>query len=251
MDTDQILGRLQTEWGAQDFQSNWEIQDWWYWDYIGYPSAGTNEQIYFSVPAGQNDPVLATVKKTEQTNLLQPSQVGGTDIFVWTGLRSDILLWPKNRQTGTGVSATTNYAARQLIYSRFVNNLAINGVAYVNIQSKTWLINSKPFKQFPAGFGLGDVIPPALGGVITAGPSVNGGANGFAQVSNYDQWALGDTFSFGQPVFLAPNTNFQIKISYLLQNSPVSTNMFGTSQNQPGTILTGMIMTGFKVRPRQ
>lgn len=249
MDSNQILSLVQRQWGAQNFQDAWEIQDWWFWDFIGYPSAGTNEQVYFSVPAGQNDPVLGTVKKKEQTNLQQPSQIGGTDVFIWTGLRFTTWNFPKNRQTGTGVSATTNFAARQLIFSRFLNNLMCNGVAFVSIQTKTWLIMDAPWLNAPQGFGLGTVIPPAIGS--SGGTAVTGGANAYMAPSNVDQWALGDTFSFGQPVFLAPNTNFGITVRYQLQNSPSSANCYGNSADQPPTFLTGAIMEGYKVRPRQ
>lgn len=251
MDSQQTLAQLQTQWGSAQFDANWVSQDWNYWDMVGYTQAGTNALQFFTVPAGGIDPGLGVAKKTEQTNLTIQNQIGGDECFVATHLRCFLLNSAKARQTvnATGVTSDTTFSARQLAYSRFAENLMSQGVLIWTILQKQWLIENNPWRRFAAGFGLGVVIPPAVGGTA----AITGGANAYLSQSNadIDGGKIGDPFSLGQPVFLAPNTTFQINITFPLGTSPSAADLYGASADQPATVWAGMILQGWKVRPRQ
>lgn len=251
MNSAQMLAALQTQWGTAQFSSNWVSQDWNYWDMVGYPQAGTNVLQFFTVPAGGVDPGLNVAKKREQTNLTIQNQIGGDECFVATHLRTFLLNSAKVRQVqnATGVATDTTFAARQLLFAQWAVQLMSSGSLTWTILQKKYLIENNPFQRFPAGFGLGIVVPPAIGGTA----SINGGANAYVAASNadIDGGRIGDPFSLGQPVFLAPNTTFQININFDLGNGPAATNLYGASANQPATVWCGMILQGWKVRPRQ
>lgn len=251
MDSQATLQSLQQQWGTAQFASNWVSQDWNYWDMVGYPQAGTNTLRFFTVPAGGIDPGLNVAKKREQTNLTIQNQIGGDECFVATHLRAFLLNSAKVRQTvaSTGVATDTTFSARQLAFSRFAINLMSQGSMTWTILQKKWLIENNPWQRFAAGFGLGIVIPPAIGGTS----AITGGANAYVSDSNedIDGGRIGDPFSLGQPVFLAPNTTFEIDINFDLGTSPAATNIYGAGADQPATVWCGMILQGWKVRPRQ
>ena len=251
MNSSDVLAALQQQWGTAQFSSNWVSQDWNYWDMVGYPQAGTNLLQFFTVPAGGNDPALGVAKKREQTNLTIENQIGGDECFVATHLRAFVLNSAKVRQTvnSTGVATDTTFAARQLLFAQWAIALMSMGVLTWSILQKKWLIENNPWQRFAAGFGLGDVIPPAIGGTS----AITGGANAYVSnsVADIDGGRIGDPFSLGQPVFLAPNTTFQIDISFPLRNSPAATDLYGASADQPATVWCGMVLQGWKVRPRQ
>lgn len=253
MNSDQILALTQAQWGTAQFQDNWETQDWYYFDEVGYPTgaAGPSTFRYFTVPAGQNDPALAVLKTAEQTNLTTPNQIGGNECFIATGIRAFLHNSAKARQLGTGVAADASFSARQLAFARFLDVLGTQGVLTWTIMQKAWLRQDKPWTRFAAGFGLGELMPPAIG--TGAGAAINGGANAYTGSSPYDVYCAGDAFSLAQPVFLAPNTTFEITISQPLTGAsfPANQNLYGAGSDQPATLWTGIILDGFKVRPRQ
>lgn len=251
MNSDQTLAALQQDWGTAQFSQNWVAQDWNYWDMVGYPQAGTNLLQFFTVPAGGMDPGLNVAKKREQTNLVVQNQIGGAECFVATHIRTFLLNSAKARQTvgASGVATDTTFSARQLAFSRFAIQLMSQGVLVWSILQKKWLIENNPFQRFAAGFGLGDVLPPSIGGTS----AITGGANAYAgnSVDDIDGGRVGDPFSLAQPVFLAPSTNFEIDINYPLGTSPAATDLYGSASDQPATVWVGMILQGWKVRPRQ
>lgn len=249
MDSEQTLQQLQSEFGTAQFQQKWVAQDWVYWDMVGYPAAGTNQLQYFTVPAGGIDPNLSVPKKREQTNLTTQNQIGGAECFIATHLRCFLLNSAKARQLGVGVAADASFSARQLQFARFANSLTKQGVLTWTILQKKMLIQAQPWQLFPAGFGLGEVVPPAIGGLTP----INGGANAYTNTSPFDidGGQRGDTFTLAQPMFLAPNTTFSIDITFPLGNSPAATNIYGASTDQTATVWTGVVLQGWKVRPRQ
>lgn len=257
MNSEQILAQTQAQWGTAQFQDNWETQDWYYFDMVGYQTGATGPSTfrYFTVPAGQNDPALAVTKTSEQTNLTTPNQIGGNECFIATGIRAFILNSAKARQLGTNVATDTNFAARQLQFARFMDVLGTQGVLTWTIMQKAWLRQDKPWERFAAGFGLGELKPPAVGSTGAAGvtAAINGGANAYVGCSPWDVCYAGDSFSLAQPVFLAPNTTFEITITQPLSGAsfPPNQNLYGTGTDQPATVWTGIILDGFKVRPRQ
>jgi hypothetical protein len=249
MNSEQTLNKLQNEFGTAQFNQNWVSQDWNWWDMVGYAAAA--QFNYFSQPAGSLDPQLAIAKTTEQTNLVLPNQIGGTECFVVTQIRCFILIAAKVRQTGTAVATDTVFSARQRAATRLVEAIMNNGAATWTINQKEYAVQTLPWQTFPAGFGLGDVFPPVS--VAADGSGLYGGTNAYANTSPYDidGGQRGDTFSQGQPIFLAPNTQFQFKIQFPLgTTAPSNANIYGASNDQPATIWTGCILGGQKVRPR-
>lgn len=253
MDSETQLLQLQQDFGTAQFFQNWVAQDWCYWDKVYYNTAGINEYQFFTLAAGANDPNGPTGnrKTTEDTNLTTSGQTGGNECFIWTSLQLSIQLCAKARQTGTGVASDTNYIARQLPFARFAKQLSGCGALTVTIMQKKWLIEDSPFLRFPPGWGLGEVFVPVIGtGAATA---INGGANAYVAPSIYDfdGGDKGDPFSFGQPVFLAPNTTFDIKLASVSGNFPASTNLMGPAADQVAILQLMCVMKGWKVRPRQ
>ncbi len=249
MDSDQILSSLQADYGAAQFDQRWIAQDWWFYDMVGYAAASSF--TFFTNPAGALDANFTTVTKTaEQANFITPNMIGGAECFVITAIRTHVLVAAKARQTGTGVSSQTNFSASQRAASRLVNAIMSQGTATFFINSKRWLQINYPFQQLPAGFGLGDVQPPVS--VAADGSGVYGGTNAFAGSSPFDidNGMRGDTFSLGQPIFLAPNTQFQFTIDFPDAASPSPANMYGASDNQTANLWLGVYLCGQKVRPR-
>ncbi len=250
MNSEQTLSQLQNDYGTAQFNQRWIAQDWQWWDMVGYGAVPAFN--YFSQVAGSLDAQLnTTVKTTEQTNLVLPNQIGGAECFVCTAIRTFVLIAAKARQLGTAVASDAIFAARQRAASRVVSAIMNSGVATWTINQRQYLVETLPFQAFPAGFGLGTVIPPVS--VADDGTGLYGGTNAYVNGSPYDidGGKRGDTFSLGQPIFLAPNTQFQFQISFPLGGSaPSAANVYGASNDQTATIWTGVMLCGQKVRPR-
>lgn len=252
-----MLAKLQREYGSAQFNQEWISQDWVYWDkvYYGTSAAGLNSYTFFAVPAGGVDPNAPTgVRKTnEDTNLQTQNQISGQECFIVTHVQTDIRLAPKARQTGTGVSTDDSFSARQLPYARFFKKLSGMGVLFWEINSKKWLIEDSPFLRFAPGWGLGPVYPPVVSYTTSGGAAViNNGANAYLALSPYDidGGSIGDPFSLGQPVFLAPNTNFNVTIASVIGSFPTSNSLMGPSTDQSAILQLMVALRGWKVRPR-
>lgn len=246
----QAIASLYSQYGTADFEGNWVAQDWNFHDMVGYSAA--NKISFFTVPAGNNDPVLNVVKKREQSNLGTPNQIGGDYFFIIESIRLFVLNAAKTRQTANGSTASTdtNFAARQLAYVRLFESIMARGALRFQVNQKTILLENRPWDTFSAGFGLGEVTPPAVG---TGGAAaINGGVNAYVSNSIYDidEGAMGDPFAMGQPVVLAPSTTFNLDLEFPLGNTPTSANIYGASANQPATIWIGCWLVGQKVRAR-
>ncbi len=61
----------------------------------------------------------------------------------------------------------------------------------------------------------------------------------------------GDVFALGQPVFLAPSTQFEMKLGSVVGNFPASTSLYGPSNDQVANLQLMVLLKGWKVRPRQ
>lgn len=253
MTSEQQLAKLQREYGTALFHQNWVSHDWPYWDKVGYATAGANSYSFFAVPAGGLDPNSGLQKTNEDCNFVNQNQIGGGECFIATHLMLDIKLAPKARQTGTGVSSDTNFSARQLPYARFVDQLSYQGVLTWTIQQKKWLIEDNPFHRFPPGWGLSESTRPPAIGTADGVTAINSGANAYMALSQFqgDDGNVGDPFSLAQPVFLAPNTPFEITLSSVTGNFLAATNLMGASANQVAILQLVCVMKGWKVRPRQ
>lgn len=249
-----MLAQLQADYGTSRFDSQWQKQDWCYWDTVFVPSAGTNELQFFAVPAGgadPNRPAVTIIKTTEQTNLEQSNQIGGAECFIPMSLHFDLFPAAKVRQQVSAVTTQTTFSADQLNAARWLQQMSQKGVFNWEINRNTWMIEAQPFRLMPPGFGLGIVRPPTIGGVDAP---IQGGANAYIAMSPYSIFEMGDIFTLDQPVFMAPNTPFTFKIAYPEGNTIVSTSMYnggGTTHTEIGTFFAYAEMRGIKVRPSQ
>ncbi len=254
MVSEQVLAAIQDYYGVSQFNSNWQTQDWAYYDTVYVPSAGTPELQFFAVPAGGADPnrPAATIIKTEeQTNLPVSGQIGGSECFVVLSIHFDLFPAPKARQQVDAVTSQTTFAADQLLASRWIQRMSNQGVFVWEINKNTWIEEALPFRCMPPGFGLGSVMPPVIGGVTAP---ISGGANAYIRPSSRAVFGMGDIFGLDQPVFLAPNTPFTYKIKFPQGNSSVTTGLYngaGTTHTEIGTMLAYAEMRGIKIRPEQ
>lgn len=251
MTSDQMLAAIQEDYGTSRFNSQWQSQDWCYWDLVGYPTAGASQIDFFAVPAGGVDPASGIRKTTEQTNLQTSGQIGGAECFIAMSAHFDIVLAPKNRQTVTAVAAQTTFSADQLLYARFIANISNQGVWEWQINRNTWQTLAQPFRRCPPGFGLGEVLPPSIGGVTAP---IQGGLNAYAALSPYAVYSMGDIFTLDQPVFMAPNTPFTWNVQFPNANSPSVAAIYngaGSGHDQAATVSVYAEMRGVKVRPLQ
>lgn len=249
-DTDKTIAQLYSQFGTEDFERSWVAQDWNLHDMVGYASA--NKFQFFATPAGAIDPNLNVQKKREQSNLGTPNQIGGDYFFIAQSVRIFVLNSAKARQTGTNVSTDTQFAARQLQMSRLITAITSQGVLRWTVNQRTILLENQPWQTFAAGFGLGDVTPPAVGYTDGDPVAINGGANAYVAPSPFDVdgGGIGDPFALAQPVVLAPSTTFAVDLEFPAGNSPSPANIYGTSTDQTATLWLGCFLIGQKVRPR-
>ncbi len=250
--TSQTLAQIYSTFGTQDFQNNWVAQDWTLKDKVGVGTAA-NAYNFFANPAGSLDPQLAVVKKREQANFNTPNQIGGDFFFVVQKIRCYIQNSAKNRQLGgSTVTTDTLFSARQLAFARWFTAMSSLGVLKWTVNQRVILTEAQPFQVFGAGFGLGEVTPPAVGATDGDPAAITGGVNAYAANSPYDidGGQIGDPFALSPIVVLAPSTTHQIDIISPTGNFPSPANTMGTSANQTATVWLCVYLDGQKVRPR-
>lgn len=237
------LAILQQQYGS----ANWSAyvpQDWVYYDFIGLPPAGTNQLVFFTNPPGTVDPVTGQAKTYEETDIEKAGSIGNV-FFILTKIRTKVILRPKVRQTA-GVAGGTTFAADQWTYVQTLGQLLRNGVLSFTIQQKKYWDRALPFQAAPAGFGLGQVLPPAI--------SVNGGAATATGINAFLDQSHNDDDGYDQfPVqVMAPETTFDLRITFPLSNSPSFASIFNVgSSAQPAAVLIGVLLEGIMVRPQQ
>lgn len=251
--TDAVLAGAQKYYGVSDF-TMWQTQDGCLYDEVYVPSAGTGSLSMFSVPAGAADPnrPATTITKTsEQTNIQQSNAIGGAECWAIMSLHVGLSPAPKARQQDATVAAQTTFSADQLLAARWIQGMTMKGVLQLSFNKNIFIQQTMPFRFMPLGFGLGTVKPPVIGGVTAP---INGGANAVASMSNMAIFEMGDIFTLDQPLFLAPNTNYDWNILFPEGNSLVTTSLYngdGTSHAKTGTMLAYGEMRGVKLRPMQ
>lgn len=248
MDTSaSTLANIYSTFGTQAFNDTWAAQDWTLKDKVGY--AATNSFQFFAQPAGTLDPNLNVVKKHEQANFGTTNQIGGDYFFVVQKIRCFVQNSAKIRQTATAASDAL-FSARQLQYSRLFAALTGLGVLQWKINQRTFLTQNQPFLTFAAGFGLGEIVPPAVG--TGAAAAINGGANAYGMNSIYDidGGQIGDPFALSPIVVLAPSTTYEMTITSPTGNFPSPANVYGTGGDQTAQVWLCVYLDGQKVRPR-
>jgi hypothetical protein len=228
-----ILNLLSARIGSADW-SKWQIQRWTYWDYVRVPATGALSLSFFTAPQGSLDPVSATVKTLEQTNVPK-ARAFGQVYFIIQQIRTDLRMLPKARQTATTI-ATTDYSLNQLTAARQLRAASYLGVLNISIGQKDFFDILAPFRRCPAGFGLTNVRVPFARASNTAG-------NAFWQPSN----SLSDVYSLSPPQMVEPEQTIEPTIDYT-DVTPVFTDVFGS---ESANVEAGLILDGYLARPVQ
>lgn len=230
------LTALQKRFGSADWQ-NWQAQDWVWYDYTRLNPAGTNQLVFFSQPNGAVDAISGLQKNYEQTNLEKSGSFGSV-FFILTGIRTDIQLLPKARQNAT-VAARTDFAADQYLFSQQLTALMNQGVLSLSILSKEFYKVANPFTRCGAGFGLGDVNPPALS-------AVQAGKNAYVAPSPTRM----DTYNVYPIQVFEPEQSFACAINFPAANTPSFADLF-VGGTEDAAVNIGVHLEGVVIRPNQ
>lgn len=239
---------LQSLYGSADW-TQYVPQDHVIYDFIGLPAAGTSQLVFFTNPPGTNDPTTLLPKTYEQTNIEKSGSIGNV-FFILTKIRTAVRLDPKCRQAAA-VAANTQFAADQWAYVQALTALLRQGVLTFTIQQKEFLRTALPFQRCPPGFGLSRVLPPAAVGnqaTSSGGGYVGSQLNAFADGSQVDV----DGYDVFPVQVLAPETTFDLRINFPIQNSPAFTGVFANASTAaPAAVHVGVMLEGVMVRPTQ
>lgn len=249
--SDKEIQRIYNTFGTADFQSAYQAQDWITRDEVGY--AAVSAFNFFAIPSGQNDPNLGVRKTKEQTNLLNPNQIGGQEFLVIQKIRMKINNSAKVRQLGTGISTYDSFAAQQLQMAQLISAITQQGVFTLSVNKRTIITMNVPFQAFGAGFGLGEVFPPSVGYTDGTPAAINGGANAYVANSQYDMDGTnGDSYRVQPIIVFAPSTSFEVAVSFPNNTNlaPSPANIYGASTNQTATMWLFCGLEGQLVRPR-
>ncbi len=238
MDNDTtILGLLTTKIGSADW-NNWQIQRWQWYDYVRLvnTAASTQSLNFFSTPQGGADPVSATIKTLEQTNMVK-SNTFGQQYFVVQQIRTHLNYLVRARQNAT-TAARTDYSLNQYTASVKYKQALLTGVLNMTIGQKQYFDINQPFRRAPAGFGVTAVVVPFD---RTAEPL----GNVHIQQSNN----LSDVYSLTPPQLIEPEQLFQITIDFPDLGYDFHNVFVSAAQN--ANIEAGVILDGYLARPVQ
>ena len=243
--TNSILSALQARFGSADF-SKWQIirQPWY--DYVRYPTAGTNQLTFFTVPQGSVDPNGSGSKSAEQTNLQKAGSFGNT-FFLMTNIRTHVNILAKNRQSSATISGDANavfhgFTSQATNVMVRLNNLFNTGVLNSGFQNKSYYQIQTPFRWAPPGFG---VQVHSYGASKVAGDAVKGSY--WIQQDN----GRDNVYTVDPIQMIEAETPIQATIDFPAGTSPVFTNTYlnqAATQATP-TIEIGLIFDGYLIRP--
>lgn len=234
-----ILGALVDKIGSAQW-NQWQIQRWQYFDYVRFPNtaAATTSLSFFTTPQGGSDPVSATIKTQEQTNMVKPSTFGQV-YFILQQIRTQVRPLVKARQNGT-VAATTGYSLDQMVITSRLRNVMSTGVLNLSIGQKTYFDIVQPFRNAPTGFGLGDntvVVPYDL--------TLSSTGNAYVEQSNN----LLDVYNLSPPQLIEPEQTFQCTLDFYDLGYNFAACLAGSAQN--ANVEAGVIFDGYLCRPVQ
>lgn len=244
------LGLLVSQVGSANW-NQWQIIRYTFYDYVWFPYAPSGAAVvltplsFFSIPLGGVDgnAPAATVKTTEDTNMIQASQFG-QQYFVIQQIRTHLHLRPKARQNTT-VSTTTNFTYDQEVVSAALREIMGTGVLTINIGQKLYFDIHQPLRTAPPGFGLGQVIVPYDYAVANAANST-ANANAYIAQSN----SLDDVFNLTPPQLIEPAQTFQATLTYPDSTvNPFYHTLDAAAQN--AYVQVGLIFDGYLARPMQ
>jgi hypothetical protein len=233
----QSLGSLANTVGSADW-SRWTNNRFVFYDYVDYPTAGTNEIQFFTQPQGGVDTYNpAKVKTLEQTNMPESRSFGRVGFRV-RQIRTHIRVKPKCRQiTGINNQATTITS----LYGPLMNVLADlvhQGVLLINIGQKEFWDLPMPFITCPPGFGCT---------IFNHGSdTTNSGSQGM--------WFQQDPFpscvyQVNPEQLIEAGQTFSTRLAFDNANSPALTNLVSGAYTPQ--IEIGILFEGYVLRPMQ
>jgi len=232
----QSLGTLATTVGSADW-SRWTNNRFTFYDYVDYPTAGTNEIQFFTQPQGSVDTYNATkVKTLEQTNMPESRSFGRVGFRV-RQIRTHIRIKPKNRQA-TGISNQTNTITS--LYEGLMNALADlvhQGTLLINIGQKEFWDLPQPFITCPPGFGCT---------ILSHGTNaaVSGSQGMWFQQSPSPE----DIYQVNPEQLIEAGQTFSVRITFDKANSPALTYLVNNTTPQ---VEIGVLFEGYVLRPMQ
>ncbi len=232
----ELIRQLQKRIGSANW-ANWQMSRWCYYDYIRYTAAGVNNMDFFAVPLGSTDPVSATAKTLEQTNVTKTRSFGQV-YFILQQIRTHIFVLPKQRQHATILADTTAVLNQYKGMHRIIYDIMNQGVLNVTLGQKQYFDIPQPFKFCPPGFGI-DIQDHAVAGSV---------ANTFVNFHAEQSDEPTDIYNVTPPQMVEPEQNIQVTINFDNANSSALTNtVSGVSPN----VDIGVILEGYIVRPTQ
>ena len=230
------LGNLQNTVGSADW-SRWTNNRFCYYDYVRYPTAGTNEIQFFSQPLGSVDTYNTSVVKTlEQCNFPESRSFGRVGFRV-RQIRTHIRVVPKVRQAA-GISDQTNTIVS--LYTPLMNKLADivhMGVLLINIGQKEFWDLPQPFITCPPGFG----------------PTIFSHGAQNASTATQGMWFQQDpgpkcVYNVNPEQLIEAGQTFSARITFDNANSPALTTLVNSTTPQ---VEIGLIFEGYVLRPVQ
>lgn len=235
----QVLGLLVDKIGSANW-SQWQAQRFQYYDFVRVTNTGavTTQLNFFSNALGSVDPVSATAKTLEQTNLVKPNTFGQV-YYVIQQIRTYLRPLVKARQTAT-TAASTTHSLDQLVISNKLRQAYSTGVLNLAIGQKAYLDINQPWRTAPPGFGVGidTVVVPFDRTVKTTG-------NAYVAQSN----SLADVYSLTPPQLVEPEQTFQCTIDFWDLGYNFASAFEAAAQN--ANVEAGVIFDGYLFRPVQ
>ncbi len=231
------IGLLMQQIGSAQW-NNYQVLRWTWWDYVSIPNTGalTTPWTFFSVPAGQADPVSGRQKTLEQTNMQQSGQFG-QQYFVIQQLRLHLNALPKVRQNAT-VAALTTFSFDQLVFANKFASALLAGVMTVTIGQKLYFQNVQPLRVLPPGFGVDQVIVPF-------DLTTNAAGNAYIAQSNN----LSDVYNLSPPQMIEPTQTFTAQMTFPDIGYEFHDAFDAAAQN--ANVECGFIRAGYILRPVQ
>lgn len=232
----QTLGNLQNTVGSADW-SRWTNNRFVFYDFVRYPTAGTNEIQFFSQPLGSTDTYNSAVVKTyEQCNFPEARSFGRVGFRV-RQIRTCIRVVPKARQAAGISDQTTTITS---LYTPLMNKLADlvhMGVLLINIGQKEFWDLPQPFITCPPGFG----------------PFIQDHGSDTTNSGSQAMWFTQDptpqsVYNVNPEQLIEAGQTFSARITFDNANSPAVTTLVNSTTPQ---IEIGLMFEGYVLRPVQ
>lgn len=235
----QVLGLLVDKIGSANW-NQWQAQRFQYYDFVRVTDTGalTTPLNFFSNALGSTDPVSATAKTLEQTNLVKPNTFGQV-YFVIQQLRTVLRPLVKARQNAT-VAATTTFSLDQLTFATRLRQAFSTGVLNFVIGQKAYFDINQPWRTCPPGFGIGTETL-----VVPFDRTASSTGNAYVAQSNN----LSDIYTMSPPQLIEPEQTFQATIDFPDLGYNFSAAFAANAQN--ARVEAGIILDGYLFRPVQ